>query len=137
MVVEELMSAKPVVVSVTDSIRSVMRRLMEADVRHLPVVDEKVLVGIVSDRDLRSLLEPALDTPAGAKPPGDPLDQPISALMSSDVISLNPESDVDEAIDLMLEHRIGAIPVVEPDGARVVGIISYVDILRAARSALS
>lgn len=137
MVVAELMTPKPFVVSVTDSVRSVTAKLMEADVRHLPVVSGKQLVGIVSDRDLRRLLEPMLEWTEGAQAGRELMAQPISVLMSSDVIALYPESSIEEAIDLMLEHKIGAIPVIEPDSSRVVGILSYVDVLRAARPALS
>jgi acetoin utilization protein AcuB len=53
--------------------------------------------------------------------------------MTSDVITVHPESDASEAIDLMIEHRVGALPVVEPDSTKLVGIVSYVDALRAAR----
>jgi acetoin utilization protein AcuB len=49
------------------------------------------------------------------------------------VVTVNPESDVAEVIDLMIEHKIGAVPVVEADSTRLVGIVSYVDALRAAR----
>jgi acetoin utilization protein AcuB len=53
--------------------------------------------------------------------------------MSSDVVTVNPETEVGEAIDLMIEHRIGALPVVEADSTKLVGILRYVDALRAAR----
>jgi acetoin utilization protein AcuB len=49
---------------------------------------------------------------------------------------VDPETEVSEAIDLMIEHRIGALPVVEPDSTKLVGIVSYVDVLRAARDLL-
>lgn len=45
--------------------------------------------------------------------------------------------DVVEAIDLMIEHRIGAVPVVEPGTGELLGIVSYVDALRAARDLLA
>jgi acetoin utilization protein AcuB len=136
MVAEELMSESPIVVQVTDSIRSVMAKLMESDVRHLPVVEEGRLVGMVSDRDLRRLLDPIFElAPARGARSGD-LERPISLLMSSDVISVQPESEVDEVIDLLIEHKIGALPVTEADSSKLLGIISYVDVLRAARDVL-
>jgi acetoin utilization protein AcuB len=60
-----------------------------------------------------------------------------TAALSSDVITVYPESTLEEVIDLMIEYRIGAVPVVEVDSSRVIGIVSYIDVLRAARSALS
>lgn len=129
MVVEDIMSPNPIVVPVTASVRRARAILLEADVRHLPVVDEGKLVGIVSDRDFRSLeLEPG--------DAGDPLDRPLSALMSSDVITVHPETDLGDVIDLLIEHRIGAIPVVHPDSLKLLGIVSYIDVLRVAREAL-
>jgi acetoin utilization protein AcuB len=61
------------------------------------------------------------------------LDASIASLMSSDLLSVSPETDVTEVVDLMIEHRVGAIPVVGDEGDDLLGIISYVDILRAAR----
>lgn len=136
MVAEELMSESPFVVQVTDSIRNVMAKLVENDVRHLPVVEEGRLVGMVSDRDLRRLLDPMFElAPASGARSGD-LERPISLLMSSDVISVQPESEVDEVIDLLIEHKIGAVPVIEADSSKLLGIVSYVDVLRAARDVL-
>jgi acetoin utilization protein AcuB len=54
----------------------------------------------------------------------------VSELMSGDVVTVEPDTDLREVIDDLLEERIGAVPVVSgPDG--VVGIVSYVDVLRA------
>ena len=133
MLVRDIMTPNPYSVSVTSSVRQLLRALTEADVRHLPIVDEGALVGIVSDRDLRalgSLVGDALERPASAR---ETLAQPASSVMTTDVITVHPESDVAEAIDLMIEHRVGALPVVEADSTKLVGIVSYVDALRAAR----
>jgi len=136
MVAEDLMSKSPHVVAVTESIRQVMRKLTEADVRHLPVVDDGRLVGMVSDRDVRRLAQPLFELAPSSSARRDDLERPISALMSSDVISVHPETEADEVIDLMLEHGIGALPVTEADSLKLVGIISYVDVLQAARDVL-
>ena len=135
MITREYMSPDPFVVHATDSIGSVLATMMEADVRHLPVGANGMLVGIVSDRDLRR----SLDVIPGPARGGlvNALERPISELMSSDVISVNAETEMVEVIDLMLDHKIGAIPVVEGDSLKVVGIISYIDVLRAARPRLS
>jgi acetoin utilization protein AcuB len=133
MLVRDIMTPNPYSVSVTSSVKQLLRSLAEADVRHLPVVDDGALVGIVSDRDLRavgSLAENGFEHPRAAQ---EALAQPAASVMSSDVITVNPESEVAEVIDLMIEHRVGAIPVVEAGGSKLVGIVSYVDALRAAR----
>jgi len=131
MIVAEIMTPRPMTVSVDASIRSVMRKLFELDVRHLPVTDDGSLAGIVSDRDLRDVVSRLVSEGA---PEGSLLDRPIADVMSTDVLSVDPETDVDEVIDLMVEHRIGALPVLTPGTDDLVGIVSYVDVLRAARS---
>ena len=133
MIVSEIMTKNPRIVSVTSNVRHVLKVLAEADVRHLPVVEDDALVGIISDRDLRELGVESRDDGATVR---RTLGQPASEVMSSGVVTVHPESDVSEAIDLMIEHRIGALPVVEPDSTKLVGIVSYVDVLRAARDLL-
>jgi CBS domain-containing protein len=133
MVVDEVMSSDPFVVSVTDSVGSVIKKLIESDVRHLPVVSEGELVGMVSDRDLRSFTPVAMLELTQPRELQARLAQPISKVMTTDVISVNPETEIEEVIDLMIEHKIGAVPVVEADSSKLLGIVSYIDALRAAR----
>jgi len=127
MVVEEIMTADPKTLRSTSSIRNAVSILFELDVRHLPIVDGKELVGIVSDRDLRECLVPAT---------GPSLSKPVSSIMQTDVISVTPETEVSEAVDLMVEQKVGALPVVRPGSQELVGILSYVDVLRVARDNL-
>jgi acetoin utilization protein AcuB len=133
MVVDEVMSSDPFVVSVTDTVGSAIKKLIEADVRHLPVVSEGELVGMVSDRDLRSFTPVAMLELTQPRELQARLAQPVSKVMTTDVISVNPETELAEVVDLMIEHKIGAVPVVEADSAKLVGIVSYIDALRAAR----
>ena len=135
MIVREIMSPEPWATNVTSSLRHVLRLLAEADVRHLPILDDGALVGIISDRDLRAV-SALVDTSDDSEARRRALAQPASSLMSSNVISVHADAEVPEVIDLMIEHRIGAIPVVEPGTAKLVGIVSYVDALRAARDLL-
>jgi len=93
------------------------------------------VVGIISDRDLRAVSALA-DTDDDAEARRQALARPVSSVMSSNVISVHPDAEVPEVIDLMIEHRVGAIPVVEPGSGKLVGIVSYVDALRAARDLL-
>ena len=56
---------------------------------------------------------------------------PVGTLMRSSIIAVEPETEVREVIGLLLEHRMGAIPIVHPDTRAVLGIISYIDVFRA------
>lgn len=107
-----------------------MRRLIDLDVRHLPIVSDGELVGIISDRDLREVTSRLVAE--GETEINRVLDRPISDLMSADVLSVDPETELEEVVDLMIEHRVGALPVVSPGTDELVGIVSYVDVLRAA-----
>ena len=129
MVVEEIMTKDPFALKITDTIGTALRQLAEADVRHLPVTEGGRLVGIISDRDLREI------APGGTPVDREAIGDSVASIMSSDVISVNPETDIVEVIDLMIEHKIGAVPVVGPSD-KLVGIVSYVDALRVARAEL-
>jgi acetoin utilization protein AcuB len=136
MEVQEVMSRNPYAADASTTIGQVMNLLAEADVRHLPITEDGALVGIVSDRDLRELVPSVFDELERPNDLRRALAQPVTKIMSSDVLSVHPESDLAEAVDLMIEWKIGAVPVVEPDSLKLIGIVSYVDALRAARDLL-
>lgn len=122
----DIMTSHVVTIRQTASVREALQTLDELDVRHLPVVDEREgLVGMISERDLLRLRRSQ-----------DVLAQPVSEVMSGDVVVVTPATDVVEIIDLMTENRIGAVPVVDND-SQLAGIVSYVDVLRAAGKVLA
>ncbi|AKT41207.1 CBS domain-containing protein [Chondromyces crocatus] len=129
-----LMTENPRTVRMSDPISEAVEVLQTLEFRHLPVLDDdQNLVGIVSDRDLRPFLvlyAQDAETVGGALKHGR---LPVSSIMSSNVVSVDPEADVTELMELMLEHKIGAVPVVDGDGM-LVGIVSYVDLLRGLLS---
>ena len=136
MIVEEVMTRDPYAATTVSSIRQVMRMLAEADIRHLPIVEDGALVGMVSDRDLRGVVPSALDELERPLEVQRLLDRPISTQMSSNVIFVHPETDLGDVVDVMLEQRIGAVPVVEADSLKLIGIVSYADVLSAVRELL-
>ncbi|HMR09276.1 MAG TPA: CBS domain-containing protein [Polyangiaceae bacterium] len=136
MVVEEIMTKDPTTVDAAAAIRDVISVLFELDVRHLPVVDGKTLVGIISDRDVRAFLAPTIVELENPEEIAQRLLQPIGSVMSSDVLSVDAEMELSDLVDLMLDHKVGAVPVVDPESDELVGIVSYVDVLRAAQDKL-
>jgi CBS domain-containing protein len=96
-------------------------------IRHLPVVDGPRLVGIISERDLfRSSLAQALGY--GTKATRDIMKTlRIKDVMVGAVVTVSAEAGVCEAVRLMLDKKIGCLPVVEDD--RLVGLITETDIL--------
>lgn len=134
MIVEDVMTPEAVVVGPTATVYEALTTMFDVGVRHLPVVDEGELVGMLSDRDLRGVWAPPPFEPDVEA--SDPMGQPVSERMSGDVISVTPDTDLREVVDLMLEQKIGAVPVVESGTQDLVGVVSYVDVLRAARDLL-
>jgi CBS domain-containing protein len=132
----DLMTPNPSTVTPQTSIAEVWDLMRVLDVRHMPVVENEALVGMLSDRDLGSLEVTRLLVEEGAEALRRRLARPVVQLMSADVVAAEPETDVSELVTLFLEHKVGAIPVVVPDTRRVVGIVSYIDILRALRDEL-
>jgi acetoin utilization protein AcuB len=130
------MTPDPLTVSPQATVAEVWDLMREADVRHVPVVQADGLVGMVSDRDLARVDIARLLKAEGAGALRDELATPIARLMSPVVIAVDPESDIGEVIELLIEHRIGAVPVVREETREVLGIISYVDVLRALQGVL-
>ncbi len=133
MLVEEIMIRKPETVTPEDTVRTALEKLAELDARHLPVVEEGKLVGIISDRDLRSLsieLASATLDPARAR---KRLETKVRDIMHTDVISVHPGTELTEVIDTFVEAKVGALPIVDEHSDRLVGIVSYIDVMKAAR----
>ncbi len=127
----DLMTEAPATVLPTSTVRKAVEMLQTLDVRHLPVVNEdRELVGMLSDRDLRALSIPYFVGPEHVGSLRTALDSGVASFMNSDVLSVEADADAAEVVDLMLDHKIGAVPVTDADGT-LVGIISYMDILRA------
>mgnify|MGYP006309241973 CR=1 FL=1 len=132
--VNDIMTRNPEHIEATEPVQEAVNRLFELDVRHLPVVDGRgQLVGMMSDRDLRDFSNPYDMRFENLTTSDEREATPVSDIMAGDVISANPEDDVAEIIDVMIDQKVGAIPVVDAIEGNLVGIISYIDILRAAR----
>ena len=136
MIARDLMTPDPLTVIPQASIAEAWDVMRELAVRHVPVVEDGVLVGMLSDRDLARVDIARVLRVEGADALREEMETPIVEVMSSDVIAVEPETEVGEVISLLLEHKVGAVPVVEPGTREVVGIISYVDVLRALQELL-
>ncbi len=129
--VKTVMTEDPIWVDFRATIGETARKLVESRVHHIPVLRDGVVVGIVSDRDLQ---RPLLATGPAAWT--GYLDEPVTSVMSSKVVKVPPDEDLKDVADRMIEHHIGAVVVVDPESDRLVGIVSYVDVLRTVRDVL-
>jgi CBS domain-containing protein len=126
----QLMTARPIAVRANDRVADAVEILQSLDIRHLPVVNNQhELIGVLSDRDLRGLSIPVTINAEWLGTARTALDAPVSSVMNGGPISVDLEADLAEVIDLMIDNKIGAIPVTDGDG-RLAGIISYEDVLR-------
>jgi acetoin utilization protein AcuB len=130
------MTPNPVTVTPDVSLAEVWDLMRDRGIRHVPVVDAGVLVGMLSDRDLAHFDMARLLTLEGADALRREFSTPVVKVMSPDVIAVEPEAELGEVVDLLLEHRVGAVPVVRPETGELIGIVSYIDVLRALRDSL-
>jgi len=135
---QDVMTPNPTTVPPHATVAEVWDLMRERAVRHLPVVDRGALVGMLSDRDLAHFDLARLLTTAteGADALRRELGTPAVKVMSADVIAVNPEAELGEVVDLLVENRIGAVAVVRPETQELVGIVSYIDVLEALRDQL-
>ncbi len=136
MIAGDLMTPDPETVSPRSTVAEVLDLMRELDIRHVPVVDGGALVGMLSDRDLAYLDVGRVLSVEGVEALRQALATPVIKVMSSDVICVESEAELGEVMELLVEEKIGAIPVVRPGTREVVGIISYVDVLRALQDLL-
>jgi acetoin utilization protein AcuB len=132
----DLMTSNPVTVTPDTSVAEVWDLMRERGIRHVPIVDGAAVVGMVSDRDLAHFDLGRVLTAEGAEAVRRELGIPIVKFMSTDVVTVEPDAELAEVIDLLLEYRIGAVPVVQSESGDLVGIISYIDVLHAVRDAI-
>ena len=102
----------------------------EKNIRHVPIVDEAdLLVGIISDRDIKRQLSAAYDTDKESASDRLLMLRRLSEFMTTEVVTVAPSDSVRRAAACMLEERISAVPVLD-GGGHVCGILTTTDILR-------
>lgn len=128
MQVGERMSQPVVSVTSTTPVAAAMKLLRDRHIRRLPVIDDGRLIGLVSERDLlRAMPSPA--TLLSVWEATDLLDRLlVRDVMAHDVVTVTPTTPIQAAAQLMVDHKIGGLPVVE--AGLVVGIITETDIFR-------
>ena len=104
-------------VAPTDSVMEAARTIKEQDVGSLPVVEGERVVGIVTDRDIvvRAVAEDV-----------DPRTATVGDVASGDLVTVEPDEDLDDALKLMAQHRVRRLPVVE--NGRLVGVVAQADV---------
>lgn len=126
--VADVMTDSLVTVRPTDSLVEAAALMVDNQIRHLPVMENGALVGMLSDRDIRNL---AGDPVRFIEARGDDAhDLSVRDAMTRTVTTISPDGSIAELAETLADENIGGVPVVDRDG-RLVGIVSYVDVLGA------
>lgn len=126
--VAQIMTTDVITVGPQSSVATAIRLMRQGQLRRLPVVEDGVLVGIVTSGDLRRItgLASILKDPSQDNFLWRHI--PVANVMSRSPISLTPDAPISAAAQLLVTHKIGGLPVV--DQGRLVGIITVTDLLQ-------
>src|SRR5881392_4118105 len=121
--IRDLMSANPCAIDADRPVAYAAKMMKQEDVGLAPVVEGQRLVGTLTDRDIvvRVVAEG-----------GDPQTVKVREVASHDLVIVDPQQDLDEALKLMASHQVRRLPVVEEDG-RIVGVLAQADIAEHAK----
>jgi len=118
--IRDAMTSNPRTIEQDGTAVEAARIMRDADTGIVPIVEDGRLVGTVTDRDI------AVRLVADGR---DPSSTTVGEIASRELVTIDPQQDLDEALRLMARHQVRRLPVVEEDG-RLVGIVAQADIAR-------
>jgi CBS domain-containing protein len=119
--VNEVMTHDPRTLTPESTIEEAARFMRDDDVGSLPLVEGSKCIGTVTDRDI------VLRVVAESRP----LDTPVREIAAKQLVTIDPQQSVDEAMRLMAEHQLRRLPVCDEEG-QLVGIVAQADVARYA-----
>jgi CBS domain-containing protein len=120
--IKDAMTSNPCSIDVGQTASYAARMMRDEDVGIAPIVEGEKLVGTLTDRDI------ATRVVAEGR---DPEQTKVEEVMSRELVTIDPQQDLDEALRLMATHQVRRLPVVEEDG-RLVGVLAQADIAQHA-----
>jgi CBS domain-containing protein len=120
--IRDVMTSNPCAIDADKPVAYAAKMMRDEDVGLAPIVEGDRLVGTLTDRDI------AIRVVAEGR---DPEATPVRDVASTDLVTVDPQQDLDEAVRLMAQHQVRRIPVVEEDG-RLVGVVAQADVARQA-----
>jgi CBS domain-containing protein len=118
--IREVMTSKVCSIDAEKPVAYAAKMMRDEDVGLAPIVEGDVLVGTLTDRDV------AIRVVAEGR---DPETTKVREVASTDLVTVAPQQDLDEALRLMAQHQVRRLPVVEEDG-RLVGVVAQADVAR-------
>lgn len=134
--VRDLMTANPITVAPTTSLREVLSLMKRYNCRQVPVIEDGQLTGIITDRDIRLAIESPL---AGAHwQHHDPAAElTVAECMTPNPLTVTPDTSIYKVAEILGVYKFGAIPVVWEQGKKILklaGIVTVTDLLRQLAS---
>lgn len=129
-IIDDIMSTPVISVEMDDRLSLVNTLFESTKFHHLLVVDNKVLVGVISDRDLFKALSPTVGTASETSADLAILNKKAHQIMSRNPVHLRQRDDISKAMIAFREHKVSCLPVVN-DQMLPVGILSWRDIIKA------
>ena len=133
MSISQIMSTRVVSVHMDDSLQSLRELFAATGFHHLVVVNDNVLNGIISDRDLMKAVSPFVDTISERMLDRATLDKKAHQIMTREVISLTSNDSIYTAITLFNQNKISCIPIIN-EKKHPVGIVSWRDVMKYMQS---
>jgi CBS domain-containing protein len=121
--VKDAMTSNPCTIDSDQTVSYAAKMMRDENVGMAPIVEGDRLVGTLTDRDI------AVRVVAEGR---DPQTVKVREVASKDLITIDPQQDLDEALRLMASHQVRRLPVVEEDG-RVVGVLAQADVAETAK----
>ena len=118
--IRDLMTKNPSTIEPDKSVADAAKLMRDEDAGIVPIVEGQKLAGTITDRDI------AIRVVAESK---DPQSSTVRDVMTSRLVTVDPDQDLDEALRLMAEHQVRRLPVVEEDG-KLIGIVAQADIAK-------
>jgi CBS domain-containing protein len=123
--IKGLMTENPCSIDADKSVAYAAKMMRDEDVGLAPIVEGDKLIGALTDRDI------AIRVVAEDK---DPNQTTVREVASTNLVTIDPQQDLDEALRLMAKHQVRRLPVVEEDG-KLVGVVAQADVAREGDAA--
>jgi CBS domain-containing protein len=134
--VREIMTTPVTTLEPNDNLAFAEELMTVERVRHLPVVDGDVLVGILSHRDIAAAAIPLMEDPSTEQDVAAKRKVRVDEVMHHDVETISPDEDAVKAADILLAQKVGSLPVVD-ERHHLMGILTEADFVSIAREALA
>jgi CBS domain-containing protein len=119
-IIKDVMTSNPCTIDAEKSVAYAAKMMREEDVGLAPIVEGDKLIGMLTDRDIAIRVVAEGRNPDQVK---------VADVASKQVVTIDPQQDLDEALRIMAKHQVRRLAVLEEDG-KLVGVVAQADIAR-------